>query len=85
MYHIADWSTRKTEIATAFRKVTPLPAESDDAVYSSILDQMDIVSAQDLAILYAIIEDAIMAAHREERPSAPLEAFKDWVQKERWR
>jgi hypothetical protein len=30
-------------------------------------------------ILYADVEDAIMAARRKERP-ALLEAFKDWLQ-----
>jgi len=80
MYRIGDWSCRKSEIATAFRQLTPLSAETNPQFYGDLLDQMDIVSAQDLAILYAVVEDAIMAVHRDERPVAPLESFKDWLQ-----
>lgn len=80
MYRITDWGRRKIEIATAFRCVAPLPAEADTELYGDLLTQMDVSTFQDLAILYAVVEDAIMAAHREERPSAPLEAFKDWLQ-----
>ena len=44
---------------------------------------MNISSAQDFAILYSIVEDAIMMARREERPAEPLEMFKDGLQRER--
>lgn len=80
MYCIADWGRRKQEIASVFRQATPLPAESDPQFYSDILDKMNVSNMQDFAILYAVVEDAIMSARREERPSAPLEAFKDWLQ-----
>ena len=80
MYRIADWSTRKTEIAVAFHMAAPLLAERDDTAYGSILDQMDVTTMQDFAILYAVVEDAIMATRREGRPAVPLEAFKEWLQ-----
>ena len=47
------------------------------------MNQMGIASVQDFAILYNIVEDAIMMARREERPTKPLEMFKDWLQRVR--
>ena len=86
MYGIADWGKRKREIGTRFRMATldkPLPAETDTAAYIALMDQMNISSVQDLAILYSIVEDAIMMAGREERPAEPLEMFKSWLQQVR--
>ena len=80
MYHIADWNQRKQEIGAAFRQMVPLPAEADDGLYNIVLKSMNISTVQDFAILYNIVEDAIMMARREERPTAPLIAFKDWLQ-----
>lgn len=79
MYHIADWNQRKQEIGAAFRQAVPLSAEADEALYNTLLRRMNIITVQDFAILYNIVEDAIMMARREERPSAPLVAFKDWL------
>jgi len=36
MFQIADWSRRKIEIADAFRRAAPLPAEADEAIYQKI-------------------------------------------------
>lgn len=86
MFKIVDWNTRKQEISATFRMATllkPLPEERDTVAYASLLNQMDIVSVQDFAILYNIVEDAIMIARREERPTKPLEMFKDWLQRVR--
>jgi len=87
MFKVTDWSRRKEEIGITFRAATllrPLPAETDEDAYADLLTQMNISSAQDFAILYSIVEDAIMMARREEeRPAEPLEMFKDWLQRVR--
>jgi len=79
MFQIADWSRRKIEIADAFRRAAPLPAEADEAIYQKILTQIGIASNQDMMLLVSFINDIIMAARREERPATPLETFLDWL------
>jgi len=32
-----------------------------------------------VSILISIVQDAIMMARREERPTAPLDTFRDWL------
>ncbi len=79
MFQIADWSRRKIEIADAFRRAAPLPAEADEAIYQKIFTQIGIASNQDMMLLVSFINDIIMAARREERPATPLETFLDWL------
>lgn len=86
MYKIVDWSKRKQEIGSIFRLAilsSPLPAEADAGFYEDLLDMMNITSVQDFAILYSTVEDAIMMARREKRPTGTLELFKGWLQKVR--
>ena len=79
MFQVADWSRRKLEIADAFRRATPLPAEADESVYQAIISQIGVSSNQDMMLLISFMNDIIMAARREERPATPLETFLDWL------
>ena len=79
MFHVADWSRRKLEIADAFRRATPLPAEADESAYQAIISQIGVSSNQDMMLLISFMNDVIMEARREERPATPLETFLDWL------
>ena len=79
MFHVADWSQRKLEIADAFRQAAPLPAEADPEFYKALLLQIGVSNNQDMMLLISFMNDIIMAARREERPATPLETFLDWL------
>lgn len=79
MFQVADWGTRKREIADAFRQATPLPAEADEGAYEAVFAQIGIASAQDMMILISFVDDVIMGARREERPTTPLDSFLAWL------
>ena len=78
-FHAADWSRGKPEIADAFRQTLPLPAGADFGFYAELLTHIDVSNNQGPMPLASIMNDAIMAARREERPATPLEAFLDWL------
>ncbi len=79
MNQIQDWNQRKHEIGMAFRKCPHLPGEADAKAYEALLTQMGISSRRDMSILVSIVQDVVMMARREERPTAPLDAFGDWL------
>ena len=79
MFHVADWSQRKLEIADAFRQAASLPAEADPEFYKAFLLQIGVSNNQDMMLLISFMNDVIMAARREERPATPLETFLDWL------
>lgn len=72
MFHAADWSRRKPEIADAFRQTLPLSAAADSGFYPELLTQIDVSSNQGPMLVASIMNDVIMAARREERPATPL-------------
>ena len=72
MFHAADWSRRKPEIADAFRQTLPLSAAADSGFYPELLTQIDVSSNQGPMLVVSIMNDVIMAARREERPATPL-------------
>ena len=79
MFQVADWAQRKQEIADAFRLAAPLPPQADDSIYESVLAQTGAVTRQDMMILISSLQDLIMAARREEKPTGPLESFLEWL------
>ena len=79
MIPVANWSRRKLEIADAFRRAAPLPAETEPEAYEALLAQIGMVNKQDMNILISFMNDIIMAARRDERPATPLETFLDWL------
>lgn len=79
MNRVPDRNQRKHEIGTAFRRGPFLPNEVDTARYEAVLKQTGVASAQDISILISVVQDAIMMARREERPTAPLDTFRDWL------
>jgi len=79
MFPVADWSRRKLEIADAFRQAAPLPAEAEPEAYEALLTKIGVSNNQDMNILVSFMNDIIMAARRDERPTTPLEAFLDWL------
>ena len=83
MYQVADWGQRKREIGMALRQSAHLPHESDPELYAALLEQIGIGTRQDLSILISVVNDAIMTARREERPTTPLDTFLDWLKDER--
>ena len=79
MHPISDWSARKQEISNAFLRAAHLPHESDDEIYAGLLARLGVTTRQDYSILCSIVQDAIMKAVREERPTTPLTTFLDWL------
>ena len=79
MNRASDWNQRKREIGMAFRRQPFLPHETDAEAYERVLVNVGVASNRDLSILFAIVQDAIMMARRDERPSIPLDNFRDWL------
>ena len=79
MNSVPDWNQRKHEIGMAFRRCSHLPGEADAKAYEATLTQVGISSRRDLSILVSVVQDAVMMARREERPTAPLDTFADWL------
>ena len=79
MDRVPDWNQRKHEIGTAFRKGPFVPGEVDAERYEAVLKQAGVASNRDISILISVVQDAIMMARREERPTAPLDTFRDWL------
>jgi len=67
------------KIADAFRQAAPLPAEAEPEAYEALLTKIGVSNNQDMNILVSFMNDIIMAARRDERPTTPLEAFLDWL------
>lgn len=78
-----DWNRRKGEIGTAFRNAPHLPAEADADAYAAILVLTGVTTNRDMSIIITIVQDAIMQARREERPTTPLDSFLDWLEQVR--
>lgn len=79
MNHIPDWNQRKREIGDAFRREDYLPHESDPVRYAALLLRVGATTNRDVSVLISIVQDAIMMARRDERPTAPLDTFRDWL------
>ena len=60
MFHAADWSRRKPEIADAFRQTLPLSAAADSGFYPELLTQIDVSSNQGPMLVASIMNDVIM-------------------------
>ena len=67
------------KIADAFCQAAPLPAEAEPEAYEALLTKIGVSNNQDMNILVSFMNDIIMAARRDERPTTPLEAFLDWL------
>lgn len=76
---VSDWTQRKQEIGTAFRRESFLAQPADASVYDAALGRMGIVTNRDVSILLAIVQDAIMMARREALPTTMLDRFRDWL------
>ena len=79
---VSDWGRRKQELGTALFSAS-LPHESDAGTYAALLEKIGVRTRQDLSITISIIQDAIMTARREERPTTPLENFLYWLEGKR--
>lgn len=79
MNNAPDRIQRKHEIGKAFLQAAHLPHETDVELYRSLLEQIGVTSERDISILCSIVQDAIMTAVREERPTTPLDTFLDWL------
>ena len=79
MNHISDWNQRKREIGMAFLGESYLPHESDPEQYAALLGRVGATTNRDVSILISIVQDAVMTARRDERPTAPLDTFRDWL------
>lgn len=79
MNRVPDRNQRKQEIGMALRREAFLPHEADPEVYAAVLENIGVSSDRDVSILISIVQDAIMMARREERPTAPLDTFRDWL------
>ena len=79
MNQVTDWNHRKREIGMRFRAEAFLPHEADAAAYAALLSRLDVTTNRDVSILISIVQDAIMMARRDERPTSPLDTFRDWL------
>ena len=79
MNPIPDWSQRKREIGDAFRREAYLPHESDPEQYAGLLGRVGATTNRDVSVLLSIVQDAIMMARRDERPTTPLDTFRYWL------
>lgn len=79
MNPIPDWNKRKQEIGMAFRNEPYLPHEADREIYEALCLRVGATSSHDISILISIVQDAIMMARRDERPTTPLDTFRDWL------
>jgi hypothetical protein len=76
---IPDRNQRKLEIGGAFRNEPYLPHEADQEIYESVCLRVGATTSQDISILISVVQDAIMMARRDERPTTPLDTFRDWL------
>jgi hypothetical protein len=76
---VTDWNHRKREIGLRFRGEAFLPHEADAEAYAALLSRLGVTTNRDVSILISIVQDAIMMARRDERPSSPLDTFRDWL------
>jgi len=76
---VSDWNERKREIGAAFRNEPYLPHEADAEIYEAVLRHTGAVTNRDVSILISIVQDAVMMARRDERPTVPLDTFRDWL------
>ena len=83
MREVADWGKRKRELGMALRGAGHLPHESNAETYAALLQKIGVRTRQDLSITISIMQDAIMTARREERPTTPLYNFLYWLEGER--
>ena len=79
MNQVTDWNHRKREIGLRFRAEAFLPHESDAVAYTALLSRLEVTTNRDVSILISIVQDAIMMARRDERPTSPLDTFRDWL------
>ncbi|MBR1822012.1 MAG: hypothetical protein IJ769_10365 [Clostridia bacterium] len=82
MNPVPDRNQRKYEIGTAFRRAAHLPSEADPQIYKALLKEIGVATDMDMGVLCSILQDAIMTAVREERPTTPLHTFLDWLSME---
>lgn len=79
MNSIPDRNQRKQEIGGAFRNEPHLPHEADQEIYAAVCLRVGATTSQDISILISVVQDAIMMARRDERPTTPLDTFRDWL------
>lgn len=79
MNHVPDWNQRKQEIGGAFRNEPHLPHEADPEIYEAVCQRVGATTHHDVSVLISIVQDAIMMARRDERPTTPLDTFRDWL------
>lgn len=79
MNPVPDRNKRKQEIGMAFRNEPYLPHEADPGIYEALCLRVGATSSHDISILISIVQDAIMMARRDERPTTPLDTFRDWL------
>jgi hypothetical protein len=79
MNPVPDWNKRKQEIGNALRNTSYLPHEADPEVYEALCLHVGATTNHDISILISVVQDAIMMARRDERPTTPLDTFRDWL------
>jgi hypothetical protein len=76
---VPDWNQRKQEIGNALRNESHLPHEADPEIYEAVCLRVGATTNHDIRVLISIVQDAIMMARRDERPTTPLDTFRDWL------
>lgn len=84
MNPVPDRNQRKQEIGIAFRNESFLPHEADPEIYQAVCQRVGATTMHDISILISIVQDAIMMARRDERPTTPLDTFRDWLIRKRF-
>ena len=79
MNSVPDWNRRKQEIGSSFLRESFLPHEADPEAYEALLRRVGVTTRQDVSVLISIVQDAVMMARRDERPTVPLDTFRDWL------
>lgn len=79
MNDVPDRNRRKQEIGDAFRNEPYLPPEVDPEIYEAVCRRVGATTSYDVSVLISVLQDAIMMARRDERPTAPLDTFRDWL------
>ncbi|MBQ3480011.1 MAG: hypothetical protein IJH25_17840 [Clostridia bacterium] len=79
MNPVPDRNQRKQEIGNALRNEPYLPHEADPEIYEAVCLHVGATTNHDIGILISVVQDAIMMARRDERPTIPLDTFRDWL------
>ena len=79
MNPVPDRNQRKQEIGNALRNEPYLPHEADPEIYEAVCLRVGATTSHDISILISVVQDAIMMARRDERPTTPLDTFRDWL------